>query len=246
MTFAFTEAEHRTRIERARQTLAENRLDGAICVAPEHIFYFGGYDAHTHFSEQALVFTVNDDEPTFIMRDADRACATETSWVEDVRYYHFGAHRSESATPVIAEVLREKGLYGKRVSIELETYALTGGYLERLSEALGPTELIDGTRILGALRVIKSPAELAYVRRAQRRCLAGVEAAYKSLEPGITEIEWAGAIEHALRASGSEYSAMPVFIWSGPRTALGHAMATPRRIEANEPAMFCFAGVARR
>ena len=110
MTFAFTEAEHRARIERSRQTLAENRLDGAICVAPEHIFYFGGYDAHTHFSE----------------------------------------------------------------------------------------------------------------------------------------IEWAGAIEHALRASGSEYPAMPVFIWSGPRTVLGHAMATPRRIEANEPAMFCFAGVARR
>ena len=36
MSFAFTEAEHRTRIERARQTLAEKRLDGAICVAPEH------------------------------------------------------------------------------------------------------------------------------------------------------------------------------------------------------------------
>ena len=86
MTFAFTEAEHRTRIERARQTLAEKRLDGAICVAPEHILYFGGYDAHTHFSEQALVFTVDDDEPTFVMRDADRACATETSWVEDVRW----------------------------------------------------------------------------------------------------------------------------------------------------------------
>ena len=52
---ALAEAEHRTRIERARQTLAENRLDGAICVAPEHIFYFGGYDAHTHFSEHARV-----------------------------------------------------------------------------------------------------------------------------------------------------------------------------------------------
>ena len=100
MTFAFTEAEHRTRIERARQTLAEKRLDGAICVAPEHIFCFGGYDAHTHFSEQALVFSVDDDEPTFIMRDADRACATETSRVEDVRCYHFGARATLSGLHV--------------------------------------------------------------------------------------------------------------------------------------------------
>jgi len=33
MTFAFTETEHRARIERARRTLAENRLDGAVLLA---------------------------------------------------------------------------------------------------------------------------------------------------------------------------------------------------------------------
>ncbi len=246
MTFAFTEAEHRERIERARKTLRENGIDGAICVAPEHMFYFGGYDAHTQFSEQALVFSAGSDEPTIVMRDADVACATETSWVKDVRLYHYGAHRSESAAPLIADVLREKGLLGKRVSLEFEAYALTGGFLERIRASIGDTELVDGTKILGWLRVIKSPSELAYIREAQKHNLAGVKAAYESLRPGITEIEWAGEIQHALHRSGSEYSAMPVFIWSGERTALGHSMATPRVLQANEPVMFCFAGVTRR
>lgn len=246
MTFAFAEAEHRERIERARKTLRENGIDGAICVAPEHMYYFGGYDAHTQFSEQALIFSAGSDEPTIVMRDADVACATESSWVKDVRLYHFGAHRSESAAPLIADVLREKGLLGKKVSIEFEAYALTGGFLNRIRDAIGSTQLVDGTRILGWLRVVKSATELAYIREAQKHCLAGVDAAYAALKPGITEIQWAGAIEQGLRVSGSEYAAMPVFIWSGPRTALGHSMATPRVIQPNEAAMFCFAGVARR
>ena len=73
MTFAFTEAEHRARIERARQTLAENRLYGAICVAPEHIFYFGHLGepsarfrslyAAAQESQQALVDGVKPGEP---------------------------------------------------------------------------------------------------------------------------------------------------------------------------------------
>ena len=180
------------------------------------------------------------------MRDADRGSALETTWVKDIRYYHFGAQRSESAAPLVAQVLREKGLLGKRVGIELETYALTGGYLRRLEGALGQTQLVDSTRTLGWLRVVKSPAEIACIREAQRHSLAGVKAAYDGLRPGITEIEWAGAIQAALTASGSEYPAMPAFIWSGPRTAAGHSMPTGRVIQADEPAMFCFAGVSHR
>ena len=59
---AFPESEHRERLDRARQALRRAGLDGCICIAPEHLYYIGGYDAHTHFSEQGLVFTTGDDQ----------------------------------------------------------------------------------------------------------------------------------------------------------------------------------------
>jgi Xaa-Pro dipeptidase len=247
MVRAFPEAEHRARIDNARRALREAGLAGAICVAPEHLYYFGGYDAHTQFSEQALIISADDaDEPTYVLRDADTGSAIETSWLKDIRYYHFGAHRSESAAPLVADVLREKGLYGKALAIEFEAYALTGGYLRRLEQALGDTKLVDGTRLLGWLRVMKSPAELVYVREAQKHNLAGVNAAHDALRPGITEIQWAAAMEAGLRGSGSDYPAMPTWAWSGERTCAGHAMPTDRVIQPNEPAMFSFSGVSRR
>lgn len=243
---AFTDQEYAARLEGARQVLRREGLAAAVCVAPEHLFYFSGYDAHTHFSEQALIFTAGDDEPTLVLRDSDIMSARESAWVKDIRYYHFGARRSESAAPLVAEVLRQKGVTSGTVGIELETYALTGGYLRRLEAALGDLRLADTTRTLGWLRVVKSPAEIAYVREAQSRSLAGVRAAYEAARPGISEIQWAGAIETVMRANNNDYSAMPTWVWSGPRTAACHAMPTERVVQPGDPAGFSMAGVSHR
>ena len=110
---AFSESEHRERLDRARQALRRAGLDGCICIAPEHLYYIGGYDAHTHFSEQALVFTTGDDEPTLVIREVDEPLANETSWVRDLRTYHFG---SDNAAEIIAGVAKEKGILGKKAS----------------------------------------------------------------------------------------------------------------------------------
>lgn len=244
MQAAFAETEYRDRLRRGREALQKAQLDGAICVAPEHLNYFAGYDAHTHFDEQALVFSAGSDEPTLIVRDGDIGTAQSMSWVGDKRGYSL---ESGGAAPLVTAVAEEKGLVGGRIGIELYSYAFNVGYYLGLSAGLGPgTHLVDSTEVLGWLRVAKSPAELVYVRQAQAHNLAGVEAAMATAKPGITEIEWAGEIEHALRRHGSDYSAMPTWIWSGERTAIGHATPSARVLCNNQPAMFSFAGVARR
>ena len=241
---AFDESEHRERLARARQALRASGLDGYIAIAPEHLFYLVGFDANTHWSEQALVLTVDDDEPTLVLRDADIAAATETSWVNDVRTYH---HGSEQPSELVASVVREKGLAGKSLGIDLQTYALPAGYFQRLSAALGATvRLIDASDVVGALRIAKSPAELAYVRRAAHYTQCALPILMDAIEPGVTELALAGKVEHALRVQGSDYPAMPTWLHSGPRTGLSHAMPTSRIIGKHEPVQFSFAGVARR
>ncbi|MCH7996960.1 MAG: aminopeptidase P family N-terminal domain-containing protein, partial [Chloroflexi bacterium] len=68
---AFPESEHRERLQRAREAMRHAGLDGCICVAPEHLYYIGGYDGHTYYWEQGLVFTEVYDEPTLVVRDVD-------------------------------------------------------------------------------------------------------------------------------------------------------------------------------
>jgi Xaa-Pro dipeptidase len=241
---AFAESEHRDRLRRARATLRSAGVDGAICVAPEHLFYLAGYDAHTHFSHQGLVFSADEDEPTLVIRDVDVPSAAETSWIRDVRGYHFGR---ETAAQALAEAVREKGLAGGRLGVETNAYAFPAAFADGLRAALGPDAvLVDSGRLIGMLRVVKSPAEMEYVRRAAACSLAGIEAGLAALRPGISEVQLAGEIEHALRSRGSDYPAMPTWVRSGPRTALGHAMPTDRVVRPGEPSGFSFSGVARR
>ncbi|MCP4289776.1 MAG: hypothetical protein GY792_36045, partial [Gammaproteobacteria bacterium] len=54
---AFTLQEHQSRLKRAQVLMHENDIAACICTSPELIYYFSGYDAHTHHAigSQALI-----------------------------------------------------------------------------------------------------------------------------------------------------------------------------------------------
>ena len=242
---AFTPAEHRARLARARETLGKAGFEVCVSVAPETHYYLAGYDAWVGVnSPQALIFPIEgNDEPTLVVRNVDTRLATETSWVSDLRSYQLF---TEDFAGLVAGVARERGWTGGRVAMELSSYTLNAALYTELSAALAPAEIADATRILGDLRIIKSGTEMAYVREAAGHANLGLAAARDALRAGATEIEVAAAIESAMRCSGSDYWAIPTEIASGPRTPGGHATPRARVIETGDPAHFEFAGVSHR
>jgi Xaa-Pro aminopeptidase len=241
---AFAEAEHRERLGRARERLRAAGLDGCVSVAPEHLYYLGGYDAWVSVnSPQALVFRADGGEPAIVLRDVDRLLALETAWVRDLRTYRLLA---DDPAALIAAVAREQGLGAGRLGVELESYALPHALGTRLAAALAPARIEDATALLGDLRVVKSAAELAYLRTAAGHAEIGLRAARQGLRPGITEIALAGGIEAAMRAAGCDYWAIPTELASGPRTPGGHATPRERVLEPGDLVHVELAGVARR
>ncbi len=241
---AFSEAEYRMRLGRARDALKNNGMDGAVCVAPETLTYLTGYNGHTYWTDQALIIAVDDEEPTLMLRDVDIPLADESTWVADVRSYHFGR---DDPGRIVNGIVREKGFESGVVGLEKQTYALPAAYAERIASQLGESaRLVDASRLLSRVRVVKSDVELECVRRAGGMARAGMEAGLEVLKPGITEIELAAEIERALRTAGSEYSSMPTIVGSGFRSAAMHATPTERAIQDGEAVLFYFAGVHQR
>jgi Xaa-Pro dipeptidase len=241
---AFPEAEHRSRLDRARQALRAADISCCVSVAPEHLYYYGGYDSWVSVnSPQALIFSSDADEPTLVVRDVDLALPCETSWVRDVRSYHLHA---DDVPSLIAAVVAQKGCRGGRIGIETQSYALPHAFGLALATALAPAELVDATEILGATRLVKSPREIAYLRAAAQHTRAGLDAARRTLKPGITEIALAAAVEGAMRGAGSDYWSIPTELASGPRSPGGHATPRERVIERGDLVHLEFAGVARR
>lgn len=241
---AFGLDEYKTRFSRARSVLAKNDLSACVMMAPEHLFYFGGYDSWVGVnSPQGLIFTPGNDAPTLIVRDVDVSLARESSWVEDIRTYNLVA---DDFPALVLDILREKKVDGGRIAMETQSYALPAALGFSLSSALHPLEVIDATTMLGRLRFIKSPAEIAYMERAAGYAEAGLQAMAQALRPGITEIELAAEMEAAVRRSGSDYPAIPTELSSGDRSAGGHATPREKPIEPGDIVHAEFAGVAAR
>lgn len=241
---AFPEADYRERLARARAVLKKAGIDACVSVAPEHLYYLGGYDSWVAAnSPQAMVFMTEGGEPGLILRDVDELLATEATWIKDVRTYRLHA---ENAAERIAALAREKGLKGGKVAIETQSFALPFALGDALRKALAPAEIVDATELLGDIRHIKSAREMVYVEEAARLTNIGLEAARKALKPGITEIQLAAALEGAMRNAGSDYWSIPTELTGGPRSAGGHGTPRDRVIEAGELVHVEFAGVSNR
>lgn len=241
---AFEAREISGRFDRARDAIRAAGLDACVMVAPEHLYYFAGYDSWVSVnSPQALVFTDGEDAPTLILRDVDLPLATETTGIADIRTYNLVL---ENFAERVSGILAEKNVRAGRIAVELQSYAMPAALADGLRAAVAPADLVDATGLLGDLRHLKSPAEIAYMEQAGIIADRGLEAFREGVAVGVDEIAVAAGIENALRSAGSDYWAIPTELSSGPRSAGGHATPRTRTIAAGDLIHAEFAGVSAR
>lgn len=240
----FTAAEHKERVARARKALADGDYDGAICIGAELLNYLGGFDCCSYFSPQALIFaTKSDDEPILLVRNIDAINAEETSWLMDIRGYQLNF---ADPLEIIAGIVRELGIGAGRIAVDFGSYACTARYGFNLVKALESATLDDATVLFSTLQFQKSEAELVHVCQAGKFADIGWKAAQESLRVGMTEIELAAEVEYAMRAAGSEFSALATLCATGARTPGMHSTPTNKEIEEGDVVHMEFAGVSSR
>lgn len=224
--------------------MRREKIDALAIIALEHLYYFGGYDCWVGVnSPQAMILTSGGDEPTLVVRNVDISLARETTFLADIRTYHLV---NDDFAGIVRSVLAEKGVNSGRVGIELQSYAVTYALGKALADQLAPLAIVDSTMLLGDLRILKEPAEIALIERAGRHAEQGLLALRSHARQGVSEIAVSAAIEAAVRGSGSDYWSIPVELASGYRSAGGHATAREKLIEAGDLLHVEFAGVAAR
>jgi Xaa-Pro aminopeptidase len=240
----FNSNTYHRRLSQARQVLNSINVDACVMIAPEHQFFFGGYDSWTGVnSPQAMIFTGNNDCPTLLLRNVDLSLATESAWVSDIRTYRL---HNENFAERVRDILVEKGIDGGRVAVEMQSYAMPYSLGIELADALSPIEMVDATTQLGQLRLVKSQDEIALIKRAGHYANLGLQAMASTIKPGISEIALAAQVENALRKAGSDYWAIPVELASGNRSAGCHGTPRDKIIEQGDLVHAEFAGVSSR
>jgi Xaa-Pro dipeptidase len=218
-------------------------LDGMLLFRQESMYYLTGYDTFGYVFFQCLYLGA-DGDMTLLTRAPDLRQAQETSIIEDVRVWVDGP----DATPAdhLRHILAEHGAAGLRLGIETDAYGLTGFNLRRVEDALeGFCELVEASDLVSRLRVIKSEAEIAYVRDAARLADDAFDAAVATAGPGVFEGDVLAALQGAIYSGGGDPPANEVIIGSGRRSLLFRYASGMRTIEANDRLSLEWAGVFR-
>jgi Xaa-Pro dipeptidase len=220
-----TTAEREQRIERARQLMADNKIDAIMITGGTSLLYFT--NIHWWMSERlfAIVLPVKGNPfyvcPAF---EEDRAReqiaggpggnnAEVRTWQED-----------ESPYQRIAEGLKDRKLSLGTLGME-ETVRYV--FSEGVSKAVPGGRITSATPVTAGCRMIKSQHELQLMTLANQVTLAAYEAAYLSTKEGMTQNDFGAMVQAAHSRQGFQGGAS---IQVGENSALPHGSAKPQVI----------------
>ena len=105
----------------ARELMEERGLDCAVATSHDNVYYATWSDIMTiaMLKRLAAAFLPLDGEPAFGVHANEEVTARESTWIGDVRVYEGGEWELLRPIEFVAEVLREKGLEGARIGVEL-------------------------------------------------------------------------------------------------------------------------------
>lgn len=239
----FTREELAGRRRRACAALAARGLDGLLCFRQETMFYLTGYDTFGYVYFQCLYLGA-DGRTTLLTRAPDLRQARHTSDIEDIRIWK----DRDGAQPALElrAILEEHRCRGKKLGVEWEAYGLTAANGRALDAALaGFCALEDASRLVSELRLVKSPAEIAYVRRAAELADESWAEAVRLARPGAFEGDILAAMQSAVFRGGGDDSANETIIGSGRDALLCRYFTGRRHLDAQDQLTLEFAGVYR-
>ncbi len=244
MSLHFDERELAVRREAAAAELARRGLDGLLVFRQESMYYLTGYDTFGYVFFQCLYMGADGETLTLLTRTPDVRQAEHTSVIADVRVWY----DAEGVNPAedLKKILEEHGCRGKRLGIETDAYGLTGFNLKRVEAALdGLCVLVEASDVVTRLRVVKSEAEIAYVREAARLADAALDRAVERAGPGAFEGDVLAALQGTIFEGGGDFPANEVIIGSGSRALLFRYAAGMRRMDPVDQLSLEWAGSYR-
>src|SRR6266403_4555756 len=243
MALHFSREELAGRRAAACAALQKRCLDGLLMFRQESMFYLTGCDTFGYVFFQCLYLGA-DGKVTLLTRAPDRLQAQHTSVIEDIRIWV----DQPDADPALdlRTILEGHGCRGRNLGVEYEAYGLTARNGKRLEAALeGFATLEDVSDLVSRLRLVKSPAEIVYVRRAAELADLALDEAHRLAGPGADEAEILAAMQSAIIRGGGDDPANEFIIGSGEDALLCRYFSGRRKLSAKDQLTLEFAGAYR-
>jgi len=239
MTTDLAPLEVATRLPRLRAALGDAEVDALIVTTLANVRYltgFSGSAAVVVVTESAVMLTT---DGRYRTQSAEQLAAVGVDAMVSIEIGDAQTQRDAVRALVTGATASRIGLEADSV-----TWSSQRRWAELMEEA---GSLVPTTGVVEALREVKDPGEIARMGRAA----AIADAALAEVLPlfadagnrTLTELEFALALDTAMRRGGAEDRAFDTIVAAGPNSAKPHHQPTERPIRPGDPVVVDFGAI---
>lgn len=226
----FEVPEFKERLRKVKASMSEKGIEVLLVTDPANMNYLTGYDGWSFYVHQMVIVMLDEEEPIWIGRGQDSIGAKLTTWLNHDNIVPYCDDYIQSTTihamDFVADVLKDKGKADKVIGVEMEAYYFTARCFEKLQKDLPNANFKDATLLVNWVKIIKSEAEVEYIRKAARIAERVMQTAVDSIKVGARECDAAANIYHAQMSGteeyGGQYTGLSPLIPSNERTRSAH------------------------
>jgi Xaa-Pro dipeptidase len=220
-----TEAERLARIEKARRLMTDNGIAAMVLEPSTSMTYFA--DVRWGLSERPFLLIIPAKGPLAYVAPAfEEMRAREiTKFTDDVRVWQ----EDEDWGAIVAGVLKDRSIATGKVGIEERVRFFIADGLRAASPRV---DFVLATPVTAGCRMIKSPAEIALMQRANDITIEAYKAAFAALHEGMTQFDFQRNVRAAFEALGAPGGSAGAQF--GKYSAFPHGSIQPQKLAAGD------------
>jgi len=222
-------AERLGRVAKARQLMQQNGIGAVIVESGSSLDYLTGVQWHRSERLTAAVIPAQGD-PIIVTPFFERPSVAETLAIPaEIRTWN----EDQDPLKLVADFLRERGAASAPVGFEeTDRYFI----IDRLGRQLPGLKPVNADPVVRALRLIKSPAELALMQTANDITARAMRHAGEASRAGMTPTDFSAAIDAATAALGGSPEFSLVLI--DEASAQPHGSRKPQIVKRGSTILF--------
>jgi ectoine hydrolase len=249
----FSRDEYDRRTSQTRAQMARSGLEVILLSDPSNMAWLTGYDGWSFYVHQGVLLGL-EGEPVWWGRGMDAQGAKRTVFMRDDNIAGYPDHYVQSTErhPMqhLAREIEARGWQRARIGVELDNYWYSAAAHATLGRELPNATLIEATGLVNWQRVMKSEAEIDFIRRAARIVDAMHARVAELVEPGLPKNVLVAEIQKqaTLGADGhwGDYAAFVPMLPSGMDATAPHLTWDDRPFRKGEGTFFELGGCYRR
>lgn len=216
--------ERKTRIEKAQRLMVENKIEAIYLDGGTTMEYFTGIRWGTSERMMAAIIPAKGEIKYVGPHFEEERIRELMKLGTDLRVWE----EHESPYKLVAQIFKDMGLRSGRIGMEERVRFFLFDGIRKEAPAF---EYVSADPVTVPCRLIKSPAEIALMQKANEVTLESYKVAIAMLTEGMTQQDFSNIVSQAHSRLGARGGA---FVSFGEYTAFPHGSSTPQKLKVGD------------